>query len=140
MQFFGGIPSFGYGQNCWISLWWCPAKEGFSVGLEGAAVQAVCTRQAMLPGLFSGGPSSIPHLYEWGVGDGQGSLACYSPWGHEESDMTELYGPAKQIHSSRFKIFSVNHVENACSTAIRFHFFKRQDSINAVAHKSRESL
>ena len=55
-------------------------KEGFSVGLEGAAVQAVCTRQAMLPGLFSGGPSSFPHLYKWGVGDGQGSLACYSPW------------------------------------------------------------
>ena len=23
------------------------------------------------------------------VGDGQGSLACYSPWGHKESDMTE---------------------------------------------------
>ena len=23
-----------------------------------------------------------------GVGDGQGSLVCYSPWGHEESDMT----------------------------------------------------
>ena len=23
------------------------------------------------------------------VGDGQGSLACYSSWGHEESDMTE---------------------------------------------------
>ena len=23
------------------------------------------------------------------VGDGQGSLACCSPWGHEESDMTE---------------------------------------------------
>ena len=22
------------------------------------------------------------------VGDGQGSLACCSPWGHEESDMT----------------------------------------------------
>ena len=22
-----------------------------------------------------------------GVGDGQGSLACYSPWGHKESDM-----------------------------------------------------
>ena len=33
-----------------------------------------------------------------GVGDGQGSLACCSPWGHTESDMTErlnwteLYG------------------------------------------------
>ena len=23
------------------------------------------------------------------VDDGQGSLACYSPWGHKESDMTE---------------------------------------------------
>ena len=25
-----------------------------------------------------------------GVGDRQGSLECCSPWGHEESDMTEL--------------------------------------------------
>ena len=24
-----------------------------------------------------------------GVGDGQGGLACCSPWGYEESDMTE---------------------------------------------------
>ena len=24
-----------------------------------------------------------------GVGDGQGSLVCCSPWGHNESDMTE---------------------------------------------------
>ena len=24
-----------------------------------------------------------------GGGDGQGSLACCSPWGHKESDMTE---------------------------------------------------
>ena len=24
-----------------------------------------------------------------GVGDGQGSLVCCSPWGHRESDMTE---------------------------------------------------
>ena len=24
-----------------------------------------------------------------GDGDGQGSLACCSPWGHKESDMTE---------------------------------------------------
>ena len=24
-----------------------------------------------------------------GVGDGQGSLACYSPWGHKELDTTE---------------------------------------------------
>ena len=25
-----------------------------------------------------------------GVGDGQERLACYSPWGRKESDMTEL--------------------------------------------------
>ena len=25
-----------------------------------------------------------------GVGDGQGGLACCSPWGHKESDMTDL--------------------------------------------------
>ena len=24
-----------------------------------------------------------------GVGDGQGSLVCYSPWGHKESDTTK---------------------------------------------------
>ena len=24
-----------------------------------------------------------------GVGDGQGGLACYSPWGHKQLDMTE---------------------------------------------------
>ena len=31
------------------------------------------------------------HEFEWtpGVGDGQGGLACCSPWGHKESDMTE---------------------------------------------------
>ena len=31
------------------------------------------------------------HEFEWtpGVGDGQGGLACCSPWGCKESDMTE---------------------------------------------------
>ena len=31
------------------------------------------------------------HEFEqaWGVGDGQGSLACCSPWGRKESDRTE---------------------------------------------------
>ena len=24
-----------------------------------------------------------------GIGDGQGSLACYRPWSHKESDLTE---------------------------------------------------
>ena len=31
------------------------------------------------------------HEFEQTLGDGEGpgSLACYSPWGHKESDMTE---------------------------------------------------
>ena len=29
------------------------------------------------------------HEQALGVGDGQGSLVCCSPWGHKESDMTE---------------------------------------------------
>jgi len=31
------------------------------------------------------------HVFEQalGVGEGQGSLACYSPWGCKESDMTD---------------------------------------------------
>ena len=35
--------------------------------------------------------NSIRHEFEQapGVGDGQGSLACCSPWGHKESDRTE---------------------------------------------------
>ena len=45
---------------------------------------------------FSGTPQG--HRLVWacvlcpsplGVGDGQGGLACCSPWGHKESDMTE---------------------------------------------------
>ena len=31
-----------------------------------------------------------------GVGDGQGSLACCSPWGHKESDTTERLNKLKQ--------------------------------------------
>ena len=33
-----------------------------------------------------------------GVGDGQGSLTCCSPWGHKESDTTE------QLNKNRLKI------------------------------------
>ena len=32
-----------------------------------------------------------------GAGNKQGSLACYSPWGHKESDMTEQLNWSKEI-------------------------------------------
>ena len=38
------------------------------------------------------GITDYGHQFEQalGVGDGQGGLACCSPWGHKESDTTEL--------------------------------------------------
>ena len=37
------------------------------------------------------GITDYGHEFEQDLGDGegQGSLVCYSPWGHKESDMTE---------------------------------------------------
>ena len=35
-----------------------------------------------------------------GVGDGQGSLACYSPWGRKESDTTEQMNGTELIQFS----------------------------------------
>ena len=39
------------------------------------------------------------HEFEWtlGVGDGQGGLACCSPWGHKESDTTERLNNNKDL-------------------------------------------
>ena len=34
-----------------------------------------------------------------GVGDGQGSLGCCSPWGSKESDMTERLSLSFHLHT-----------------------------------------
>ena len=39
------------------------------------------------------------------VGDGQGSLACCSPWGHKESDTTEWLNWTEHIYISSFLDF-----------------------------------
>ena len=36
-----------------------------------------------------------------GDGEGQGGLACCSPWGHKESDVTERLNNNKQVLLSR---------------------------------------
>ena len=36
-----------------------------------------------------------------GLGDGQGSLACCSPWGRKESDMTERLKEPQKDHGRR---------------------------------------
>ena len=42
-----------------------------------------------------------------GVGDGQGSLVCCSPWGHKKSDTAELNICLKARAAYYFRYFSV---------------------------------
>ena len=45
-----------------------------------------------------------------GVGDGQGSLVCCSPWGHKESDTTEQLNWTEGIHQTkRCKMWCQKH-------------------------------
>ena len=46
------------------------------------------------------------HGFGWtpGVGDGQGSLGCCSPWGHKESDMTERLNWTKLLAGAVLKL------------------------------------
>ena len=41
-----------------------------------------------------------------GDGEGQGSLACYSPWGHKESDMAE------RLNNNNNLLQAPNQLEN----------------------------
>ena len=57
-----------------------------------------------------------------GVGDGQGSLACCSPWGCKESDVTERLnepmilfkcgGQNRQIYGAHKQVSDCQEVEN----------------------------
>ena len=73
----------GMSQNLWIFNW----NVGFQVGKSYIQKLGVQREDEMvgwhhrLKGCES---EQAP-----GVGDGQGSLACYSPWGRKELDTTE---------------------------------------------------
>ena len=42
-----------------------------------------------------------------GVGEGQGSLACCSPWGHKDLDTTEQLNWTELIHKMKFTILII---------------------------------
>ena len=50
------------------------------------------------------------HEFEESLGDseGQGSLVCYSPWGHKESDMIDRLNNHIAIVSKRSYLFSTH--------------------------------
>ena len=52
----------------------------------------------LLDGITDSMEMSLGNLWEFG--DGQGGLACCSPWGHKESDATELLQWTSLIASS----------------------------------------
>ena len=41
-----------------------------------------------------------------GVGDGQGGLACCSPWGHKESDMNERLNSTERYIATETTCYS----------------------------------
>ena len=43
-----------------------------------------------------------------GVGDGQGGLACCSPWGRKESDTTERLNKNNLVHLTNI-VLSINY-------------------------------
>ena len=45
-----------------------------------------------------------------GVGDGQGSLACCSPWSHKESDMTERLNWTELCYTVGFYCLSILYI------------------------------
>ena len=67
-----------------------------------------------------------------GVGDGQGGLVCWSPWGHKESDMTEWLNWTKRIGcrartpygDKQILLWTLDQVPAFCITAD--HLFKSQ--------------
>ena len=64
------------------------------------------------------------HKFEYalGVGDGQGSLACCSPWGCKELDMTELNWPIKQKRMYLWHIPKLEEYKISTNHEIKWFF------------------
>ena len=57
------------------------------------------------------------------VGDGQGSLACYSPWRHKESDTTEQLNWTDLHPKLLYKNNNYHTLSNNCSTLCTRFFY-----------------
>ena len=62
-----------------------------------------------------------------GVGDGQGSLACCSPWGQKESDMTEWLNSKLQLYVIlKYKIVQLTWKTNGGSSKNKTNYLMIQ--------------
>ena len=57
-----------------------------------------------------------------GVGDGQGGLACCSPWGQRQSDTTERLNANILFHEYNIIYLSITPLGNTCDVATIFSF------------------
>ena len=75
-------------KESWVPKNWCfwtvVLEKTLESPLDCKEIKAVHPK-GNHPWIFIGRTDAITK----GVGDGQGSLRCCSPWGHKESDMTE---------------------------------------------------
>ena len=76
----------------WAPVFWPPDAKNWLLGKDPDAEKDWRQEKGMTEDEMVGWHHQLKgHEFEQalGVGDGQGSLACCSPWGHKESDMTE---------------------------------------------------
>ena len=65
-----------------------------------------------------------------GVGDGQGGLACCSPWGHKESDTTEWLNWLESP-----KVFS-----ESVQVLVLYYFFRLKSKIDEVSYHHTQAV
>ena len=80
------------GPGCFLQYAFVSNKSGFPGGSDGKESTCNAGDQSLIPG-FGRSPGRArlhPSVFLPGESRGSWNPAVYSPWGHKESDMTEL--------------------------------------------------
>ena len=91
-----------------MPILWPPDAKNWLIGKDPDAGKDWTEEKGMTKDEIFGGHHWLDgHEFEQApvVGDGQGSLVCYSPWGHKESDTTEWLNWSTSFFN--FEIFSL---------------------------------
>ena len=79
------------------------------------------------------------HEFEWtpGVGDGQGGLTCCSPWGHQESDMTEQLNWIEDFISEWISVCPLDYQKTGSSSHKTLFSTEGSSACLSTWHKNR---